>query len=209
MDILTSPTSGSTSSSCRITLHAGDSPPGTSTSGSNNNDRNERQLADSDSHAEMESILSSMEETISRMETKICALHSLNQKEKEGREALQKKCRELEVAVRDREGEVVTLKHRLEESEQDRERVMQELKMQNPSPRTENDISTFDQVVEEMRETSHDVYVRSGRRVHSPTGPWQALPPAMEQTTDLGSSIRQPPLRQQTSPDFIGGFAWK
>ena len=143
------------------------------------------------------------------MEIKICALHNLNQQEKEGRKVLREKCRELEVAVRDREGEVVTLKHRLEESEQNRESVMQELGMQNPSPRTEDDISSFDRVAEEIRETSHDVYEQSGRRVQSPTGPWQAFPRAMEQTTDLGSSTRQPPLRQQTSPNFIGGFAWK
>jgi hypothetical protein len=126
MGILTPPTSGSTSSH-RFTSVISASPPGTSTSVSSDKDQNERQLADSDFQAKMELTVSGMEEKIERMETKICSLYNLNQQEKEGREALQKKCRELEVAVLDREVEVATLKRQLEESEQYRERAMQEL----------------------------------------------------------------------------------
>jgi hypothetical protein len=116
----------------------------------------------------------------------------------------------LEVAVRDREGEVAALKHRLEESEQGRERVMQELEMRNPRHRTEDDIASLFQVAEERRESSHDVYERSGRHVQSPTSPSQAfhsLP--MEQNADHGSTGMRPSLRQQTAPpNFIGGFTW-
>jgi len=199
-DTLTSPTSGPTPSSYIFTLKTSitsASPPGT----------NERQLAD-DSQAEVELILSTTEEMIRRTETRVCALYNLNQQEKEGRKILQEKCRELEVAVRDREDEVATLKHRLEKSEQDKERVMQELAMRNPRRRTEYDIANLAHVAEERMETNHDVHERSGRHVQARPGPSQVLPPPMGQNTDPRSSMKQPPLRQQTAPNFIGGFAW-
>ena len=204
MGILTPPTSGSTSS-YRFT-----SPPGTSTSGSSDKDQNEGQLADSDFQAKMESTVSRMEEKISRMETKICSLYNLNQQEKEGRKALQEKCRELEVAVRDREVEVATLKRQLEESEQYRERViMQELGMRNMRHKTQDDIASLVHVAKERTENNHDLYERNGRHVQARTGLSQAFPPPMEQNTDSEPSMKQPPFRQQTAPNFIGGFAWK
>jgi hypothetical protein len=74
--------------------------------------------------------------------------------------------------------------------------------------RTE-DITSLVRVAEERTETNHDVYERSGRHVQARTGPSQVFPPPMEQNTNPGSSMRQLPLRQQTAPNFIGGFAWK
>jgi len=206
MGILTPPPSGSTSSSYRFTSVISASPPGTSTSGSSDQDQNQRELADSDFQAKVELTVSGMEEKIRRMETKIRSLYNLNQREKEGREALQRKCQGLEAAVRDREGEVAALKHRIEESEKDKERVMQELGMQNMRHRTEDDITTLFHVAEERTENNHDLYQRSGYHVQARTGPSQASPPQVERNTYPGSSMR-PPLRQQTAPNFIGGFA--
>ncbi|KIM37920.1 hypothetical protein M413DRAFT_13108 [Hebeloma cylindrosporum] len=116
--IVESPPRESASSSYRITLQTiiATSPPGSSSSV---NAQNERRFADSVPWEEMDLVLSTLEETISKMQTKICALHNLNQQEKDGREALQEKCRGLEAAVR-------TLKDRLEESERDRDRAIQE-----------------------------------------------------------------------------------
>jgi len=205
MGILTPPPSGSTSSSYRFTSVISASPPGTSTSGSSDQDQNQRELADSDFQAKVELTVSGMEEKIRRMETKIRSLYNLNQQEKEGREALQEKCRELEATVHDWEREVAALKHQLEESERDKERVMQELRMQNLRHRAEDDIASLVHVAEERTE---NVYERTGRHIQAHRGPLQAFLPPVEQNTEgPGSSMRQPPLRQQTTPNFIGGFA--
>ena len=152
-----------------------------------------------------------------RMETKICTLSNLNRQEREGREVLQESCRRLEVAVRAREDEVANLKRRLDESEQERRRVMHELEMQNLRRRTEDDIASRVHVADERTRNKHGVdntsrYDPSGsgsrgsgwhgeRPIRSP----QALPPTMEQNFHPGPSV---PLPWDIAPesDFVGGF---
>ena len=164
-------------------------PPGTSAPGSSENVQNERHLADSDSHAENELMLSSMEKTIRRMETKICALRNLNQQEKEGREVLQESYRRLEDAVRAREYEVLDLKRRLNESERERG-AGQQLGTRNLRRRTEDDIA---------RGSGPG---GRGRHVElPPMGPPQTFPPQMEENIHPGH-----PWGAASGPHFVGGF---
>jgi len=186
------------------------SPPGTSTPRSSENDQNETHLADSDSHADMELILSNVEKIIRKMETKICTLSNLNRQEREGRVVLQESCRRLEDAVRAREYEVANLKRQLDESEQERRRVVQEFGTRNSRHGTEdNRVQSLGHVADERPGTNHDV-VRTSRHEHRGNGrgrrvEWPPINPP-QVPRPIGENIDPGPDVRRTGPYFVGGF---
>jgi len=181
--------SSSTASSYKVTFGGriiAESTPGTSTPGSSENEQSKRHLADSDSYAGIELMLSNLERTIRRMETKICTLRNLNQQEKESREVLQESYRRLEGVVRARENEVADLKRQLlvNDSGQEKRKVVQKLGARNSRHR--------------------DIASDAGRDVELAPPPQPSAPP-IEENIDPGPTV-QHPWGTASGPRFVGGF---